>query len=229
MRTPTIWVVSDTHIDTPENLSSIVRRGVRPPNHTALSGEGLKRLFPHDILIHLGDVIDKDEGQLPDYLAQCPARTKILCLGNHDGHSTHWYLRAGFSAVVETFTLPYGGETILFSHRPVMTEVYNRYEEPEWDQRRGAYVLDPEDHSLPEGIDLNIHGHLHLRNHRDEESAWQDEEDERWFLFSLEAAGYLPAKLDSIINGKVPRVLKRDALKYVHKPDEVFFEPIPKS
>jgi len=217
MRTPTIWVVSDTHIDTPENLSSIVRRGVRPPNHTALSGEGLKRLFPHDILIHLGDVIDKDEGQLPDYLAQCPARTKILCLGNHDGHSTHWYLRAGFSAVVETFTLKYGGETILFSHHPVMTEHTRR--------------LTPKLHEyrLPDGIDRNIHGHLHLRNHRDEESAWQDEEDERWFLFSLEAAGYLPAKLDSIIHGKVPRVLKRDALKYVHKPDEVFFEPIPKS
>jgi len=221
MRTPTIWVVSDTHIDTPENLSSIVRRGVRPPNHTALSGEGLKRLFPHDILIHLGDVIDKDEGQLPDYLAQCPARTKILCLGNHDGHSTHWYLRQGFSAVVEHFTLPYGGKTILFSHHPVMTMQYRLTDAPS-DPRRHEY-------HLPEGIDLNIHGHLHLRNHRDEESAWQDEEDERWFLFSLEAAGYLPAKLDSIINGKVPRVLKRDALKYVHKPDEVFFEPIPKS
>jgi len=218
MRTPTIWVVSDTHIDTPENLSSIVRRGVRPPNHTALSGEGLKRLFPHDILIHLGDVIDKDEGQLPDYLAQCPARTKILCLGNHDGHSTHWYLRQGFSAVVETFTLKYGGETILFSHRPVKEETFG------WQQ-----IHEEGEYRLPDGIDRNIHGHLHLRNHRDEESAWQDEEDERWFLFSLEAAGYLPAKLDSIINGKVPRVLKRDALKYVHKPDEVFFEPIPKS
>jgi len=208
MRPPTYWVISDTHIDTPENLSSIVRRGVRPPNHTALSGEGLKRLFPQDILIHLGDVIDKDEGQLPDYLAQCPARTKILCLGNHDGHSPHWYLRAGFSAVVETFTILYGGKNILFSHHPL----------------RRAWGME-----LPHGIDLNIHGHLHLRNHRDAESAWQDEQDERWFLFSLEAAGYLPAKLDSIINGKVPRVLKEDAMKYVHKPDEVFFEPIPKS
>ena len=218
MRPPTYWVISDTHIDTPENLSSIVRRGVRPPNHTALSGEGLKRLFPQDILIHLGDVIDKDEGQLPDYLAQCPARTKILCLGNHDGHSPHWYLRAGFSAVVETFTIPYGGKNIMFSHHPVMTQQYSCEEPPRFHEYR-----------LPDGIDLNIQGHLHLRNHRDEESAWQDEQDERWFLFSLEAAGYLPAKLDSIINGKVPRVLKRDAMKYVHKPDEVFFEPIPKS
>ena len=218
MRPPTYWVISDTHIDTPENLSSIVRRKVRPPNHTALSGEGLKRLFPQDILIHLGDVIDKDEGQLPDYLAQCPARTKILCLGNHDGHSPHWYLRAGFSAVVETFTIPYGGKNIMFSHHPVMTQQYSCEEPPRFHEYR-----------LPDGIDLNIHGHLHLRNHRDAESAWQDEQDERWFLFSLEAAGYLPAKLDSIINGKVPRVLKRDAMKYVHKPDEVFFEPIPKS
>jgi len=221
MKQPTIYVMSDSHFDEEENPSGIVRRGVRPPNHTTLTLEGLERLDPQDILIHLGDVIDKGEKNLPEFMDQCPARTKILCLGNHDGHSIHWYLRNGFSAVMETFTLKYGGKTILFSHHPVMTMQY-RLTDALSDPRRREY-------HLPDGIDLNIHGHLHLRNHRDEESAWQDEEDERWFLFSLEAAGYLPAKLDSIINGKVPRVLKRDAMKYVHKPDEVFFEPIPKS
>mgnify|MGYP003632787122 CR=1 FL=1 len=207
---PTIRVISDTHFDTKATPSSIVRRGVRPPIHTTLTLEGLRLLNPQDILIHLGDVIDKEEKNLAGFMEQCPARTKILCLGNHDKHSIHWYLRAGFSAVVETFTLKYGGRTILFSHHPMRRL--------SWGPRL----------ELPDGIDLNIHGHLHLRNHRDEESAWQDEEDERWFLFSLEAIGYRPVKLDDILHGKVPRVLKQDALKYVHDPEKVHFDPIPR-
>jgi calcineurin-like phosphoesterase family protein len=216
MKQPTIWVISDTHIDTPENPSGTVRRGVRPPNHTALTLEGLKRIREIDILIHLGDVIDKEEKNLAGFMEQCPARTKILCLGNHDNHSIHWYLRNGFSAVMETFTLKYGGETILFSHHPVCQRHMQRHT---WSER----------YCLPDGINLNIHGHLHLRNHRAEESAWQDGNDERWFLFSLEAIGYRPVKLDDILNGKIPRVLKEDAMKYVHDPEKVNFDPIPKS
>mgnify|MGYP003153376379 CR=1 FL=1 len=184
---PTIWVIPDTHFDTKATPSGIVRRGVRSPIHTTLTMEGLMRLNPQDILIHLGDVIDKEEKNLPEFMELCPARTKILCLGNHDKHSIHWYLRNGFSAVVGIFTLKYGGKTILFSHHPMRKD------------------LDEPDHYtsvLPDGIDLNIHGHLHLRNHRDEESAWLDEKDEDWFL------------------------LKRDALKYVHDPDNVNFAPI---
>ena len=214
MKQPNIWVISDTHFDAPENPSGIVRRGVRPPNHTTLTLEGLERLNPQDILIHLGDVIDKMENNLAGFMEQCPARTKILCLGNHDNHSIHWYLRNGFSAVMETFTLKYGGETILFSHYPMRKD------------------LDEPDHYtsvLPDGIHRNIHGHLHLRNHREEESEWQDETDEQWFLFSLEAIGYRPVKLDDILNGKIPRVLKEDAMKYVHDPEKVNFDPIPKS
>jgi calcineurin-like phosphoesterase family protein len=218
MKQPNIWVISDTHFDTPENPSGIVRRGIRPPNHTALTLEGLERLNPQDILIHLGDVIDKEEDRLAGFMDQCPARTKILCLGNHDKHSVHWYLRNGFSAVMETFTLKYGGETILFSHVPMMVR---RWDRP-WKGRRGVVL--PVD-----GIDLNIHGHLHLRNHRDEESAWQNEEDDSWFLFSLEAIGYHPVKLDDILNKKVTRVYKRDALKHVYAHDKVNFDPIPKS
>ena len=212
---PTIWVIPDTHFDTKATPSGIVRRGVRSPIHTTLTMEGLRRLNPQDILIHLGDVIDKEEKNLAGFMEQCPARTKILCLGNHDKHSIHWYLRNGFSAVVGIFTLKYGGETILFSHHPVMTQQYSCEEPPRFHE-----------YHLPDGIDRNIHGHLHLRNHRDEESAWQDEEDERWFLLSLEATGYRPVKLDDILHGKVPRVLKRDALKYVHDPDNVNFAPI---
>jgi len=212
---PTIWVIPDTHFDTKATPSGIVRRGVRSPIHTTLTMEGLRRLNPQDILIHLGDVIDKEEKNLAGFMEQCPARTKILCLGNHDKHSIHWYLRNGFSAVVGIFTLKYGGETILFSHRPVKEETFG------WQQ-----IHEEGEYRLPDGIDRNIHGHLHLRNHRDEESAWQDEEDERWFLLSLEAIGYRPVKLDDILHGKVPRVLKRDALKYVHDPDNVNFAPI---
>ena len=221
MKQPTIYVMSDSHFDEEENPSGIVRRGVRPPNHTTLTLEGLERLDPQDILIHLGDVIDKGEKNLAGFMDQCPARTKILCLGNHDGHSIHWYLRNGFSAVMETFTLKYGGRTILFSHHPQSVVHRTRWNSDPTDPIYRHYQR-----HLPDGIDLNIHGHLHLRNHRDAESAWLDEEDEDWFLFSLEAVGYYPVKLDDILHGKVPRVLQRDALKYVHDPDNVNFAPI---
>jgi calcineurin-like phosphoesterase family protein len=139
-------------------------------------------------------------------------------LGNHDNQSPHWYLRHGFNAVMDSFTLDYGGEKILFSHYPVMTQQSSCEEPPRFHEYR-----------LPDGIDRNIHGHLHLRMHRDEESDWLDEEDERWFLLSLEAVGYRPVKLDDILNGKVKSPLKRDALKYVYDTIKVRFDPIPKS
>ena len=160
------------------------------------------------MLIHLGDFAFAKYSEAAEIMNRCPARSKILLLGNHDNQSYSYYTRHGFTAAMETMTLEYGGQNILFSHRPL----------------RRAWGME-----LPHGIDLNIHGHLHLRNHRDEESAWQDEKDERWFLLSHEAVGYRPVLLDDILEGKIPRVLKEDAMKYVHDPEKVYFDPIPKN
>jgi len=202
--TSRIWVVTDTHFF----HKGIVRRGVRPPDHNERTAEALSKLGPDDILIHLGDFAFAKYSEAAEIMNRCPARSKILLLGNHDNQSYSYYTRHGFTAAMETMPLEYGGQNILFSHRPLGR----------------AWGME-----LPHGIDLNIHGHLHLRNHRDEESAWQDEKDERWFLLSHEAVGYRPVLLDDILEGKIPRVLKEDAMKYVHDPEKVFFDPIPKN
>ena len=207
--TSRIWVVTDTHFF----HKGIVRRDVRPPDHNERTAEALSKLGPDDILIHLGDFAFakssteawRDGIAASEIMNRCPARSKILLLGNHDNQPYSYYIQHGFTAAMETMTLKYGGQKILFSHHPM---------------RRLSWgpCLD-----LPDGIDLNIHGHLHLRNHRDEESAWQDEKDERWFLLSHEAVGYQPVLLNDILEGKIPRVLKEDAMKYVHDPENVRF------
>ncbi len=213
--TSRIWVITDTHFF----HKGIVRRDVRPPDHNERTAEALSKLGPDDILIHLGDFAFAKYSEAAEIMNRCPARSKILLLGNHDNQSYSYYTRHGFTAAMETMTLEYGGQNILFSHCPVRKDLcYSDWNRPEGEG------LD-----LPDGIDLNIHGHLHLRNHRDEESAWQDEKDERWFLLSHEAVGYRPVLLDDILEGKIPRVLKEDAMKYVHDPEKVFFDPIPKN
>tara|TARA_R100001163_G_C5041232_1_gene179333 strand:+ start:73 stop:726 length:654 start_codon:yes stop_codon:yes gene_type:complete len=206
--TSRIWVVTDTHFF----HKGIVRRGVRPPDHNERTAEALSKLGRCDILIHLGDFAFAKYSEAAEIMGRCPARSKILLLGNHDNQSYSYYTRHGFTAAMETMTLEYGGKKILFSHRPVSEETFG------WQARFEEGEL-----HLPQGADLNIHGHLHLRNHRDEESAWQDEKDERWFLLSHEAVGYRPVLLDDILEGKIPRVLKEDAMKYVHDPENVRF------
>jgi len=199
--TSRIWVVTDTHFF----HKGIVRRGVRPPDHNERTAEALSKLGPDDILIHLGDFAFAKYSEAAEIMNRCPARSKILLLGNHDNHPYSYYIQHGFTAAMETMTLEYGGQNILFSHHPMRRLSWGPH-------------LD-----LPDGVDLNIHGHLHLRNHRDEESAWQDEKDERWFLLSHEAVGYRPVLLDDILEGKIPRVLKEDAMEYVHDPENVRF------
>jgi len=221
--TSRIWVITDTHFF----HKGIVRRGVRPPDHNERTAEALSKLGPDDILIHLGDFAFakssteawRDGIAASEIMNRCPARSKILLLGNHDNQPYSYYIQHGFTAAMETMTLEYGGQNILFSHRPMYAPASippSWIPADEWECKWGS----PE---LPDGIDLNIHGHLHLRNHRDEESAWQDEKDESWFLLSHEAVGYRPVLLDDILEGKIPRVLKEDAMKYVHDPENVRF------
>ena len=214
MKQPKIWVVTDTHFF----HKGIVNRGVRSPFHNELTAAALQRLGPEDTLIHLGDFAFAKYSEAAEIMNRCPARSKILLLGNHDNQSYSYYTRHGFTAAMETMTLQHGDKNILFSHRPL-------YDLGRWND--GYYV--GEEYELPLDIELNIHGHLHLRNHRDEESTWQDEKDERWFLLSHEAVGYRPVLLDDILEGKIPRVLKQDAMKYVHDPEKVNFDPIPKN
>jgi len=164
--TPKIWVISDTHF----NHKGIVESRARPSFHGDRTLKKLKhRVGEDDILIHLGDVIFANQSELPRFL-DFPCASKILVRGNHDTKSVFWYLKSGFDAVVDSFSLRYDGLDILFTHKP---------------QKEFTG-------------DLNIHGHLHTMSHREEESEWYSLDSPFHHLFSLEWVGYQPVWLKRI-------------------------------
>jgi calcineurin-like phosphoesterase family protein len=71
--------------------------------------------------------------------------TKILCMGNHDHKPAKWYMRQGFAFAGEMVVTG----NVLFSHKPVK--------------------------NFPDGVDYNIHGHLHGATHRDTPKLHQPE------------------------------------------------------
>ena len=117
-----------------------------------------------DLLIHLGDVMVGSPDRWFEIIPEIPGR-KILVVGNHDRKSYHWYMTNGFLFACESFEWAIYGLRILFTHEPVS---------------KGNF-------------DLNIHGHLHVNQHR------ESKEGNRSFLLSLEESNYQPQQLDSII------------------------------
>lgn len=117
-----------------------------------------------DIVIHLGDVMVGKHAEWDKIIPLLPGR-KILCLGNHDNKPPLWYMKNGFDFCCTKFNFDMYGLNLLFSHEPVYYE----------------------------NFDLNIHGHIHLEEHR------RYIYDEKHYLFSLEKTDYLPRSLDSII------------------------------
>jgi len=94
-----------------------------------------------DLVIHLGDfALHKNSAEIRDICKQLNGR-KILCKGNHDRKSMHWYCNNGFDFFCDSFTL---GE-ILFTHRPVP---------------KTEFLLMP--------YRLNVHGHIHQKDSPDQ-------------------------------------------------------------
>lgn len=58
----------------------------------------------HDLLIHLGDVIFKNNNELPYLLANAPCKA-VLVRGNHDNQSSGWFMRNGFDFVCDGILL----------------------------------------------------------------------------------------------------------------------------
>lgn len=106
-----IFLVSDTHF----NHQKLTEIGVRPEGFTETIITNWRIIVaPTDTVIHLGDVILGRNSELPDIMAKLPG-TKILCLGNHDGHAG-WYEKRGFAIAVKHFQR---GD-ILYSHEPTI-------------------------------------------------------------------------------------------------------------
>lgn len=131
-----IYVITDTHF----NHKKLIEWG-RPIDFEAQILTNLKKTVkPGDIIIHLGDVcIGRDNYWHLMFQSVLFGTKRILVRGNHDGKSDSWYMDHGWNFVCNSFKGRYFGKNILFTHRP---------------------------HSKNEGIDINLHGHLHGNGHR---------------------------------------------------------------
>lgn len=107
-----IWVTTDTHMD----HKSIIEFCNRPIDCDKRIIRGLKDIKYNDILIHLGDVAWKEEGERK-YLGNIPCK-KWLVKGNHDKSYTY-HLNLGWDWIGETMELRRFGQLIKFSHKPV--------------------------------------------------------------------------------------------------------------
>lgn len=111
MKERRLWLITDTHF----NHDALVRYCGRPPDFTRRIIKNCRQLLaPTDVLIHLGDVIFSNAGQLDELLAEIPG-TKILVKGNHDKRPDSWFYNKGFSFVCDAFRI----EDVIFSHIPL--------------------------------------------------------------------------------------------------------------
>ena len=157
------WIVTDTHF----NHQMLIDIDVREPDFEEEIKENLKKnVRPEDLLIHLGDIcIGKDDENARWFKENLGCKL-MLTRGNHDHKSYDWYMERGWDMVVEKFTINKFGKRICFSHRPT-----------EWD---GSF-------------DINIHGHFHLCQHRNEKTT------HRHHLMSMELQNNQPVLLKTYI------------------------------
>jgi len=123
------------------------------------------------VLIHLGDIcIGKDEENNKWFRDNTGLKT-ILIKGNHD-QKTNTFYNKYWSTVCDCFVLEYHDKMILFSHKPM----------PRID-----------------GIDYNIHGHLHTmkRDDRLNEYPWYDTNYNK--LVSMEELNYKIINLSNFL------------------------------
>lgn len=166
------FVTSDSHL----GHSNILKHTRRPADADERILSNWRRLIqPQDMVIHLGDVC-WGKYKLEEALPYLPGH-KILVRGNHDGKSTSYYLRCGFSGVFDALIL----NRIYLTHRPSPT--------------------------LPEGCDVNIHGHLHNSVPVDHK------EYPHCQLYSLEYENYEPRLLENFAR----RITKDRRVSYLQK------------
>ncbi|VVB52776.1 Uncharacterised protein [uncultured archaeon] len=157
----------------------------RPENFTDMTHKNIMdTVKPEDILLHLGDIgIDKAEG--PEGFMKYVRiwpGTKWLVLGNHDHKSALWYTEHGFH---------FAADGILF---------------------RGVWFTHKPANALPEGANINIHGHLHNvwdGFGKDDPEAGNSEFHDAFRLqrlkypwqrlLSLEYTNYMPVEMDKFV------------------------------
>jgi calcineurin-like phosphoesterase family protein len=164
--------------DTHLSHGNIIKYG-RPENFEELIKKSLNNVEDDDILIHLGDICVGKDVDNNQFFANIKGK-HILVRGNHDGKTPSFYLRY-WDFVCEEVVMKYHGKIILFSHKPKAKR---------------------------DGIDFNIHGHLHepgrFNRRVSLEKELRDEfdfdyDDKYHKLISMEELNYNLISLDKII------------------------------
>ena len=168
--------------DTHFNHSNMKTYCYRPSNFTELLIKNWQQTVkPDDLIVHLGDVFIGPSAGWKEIYPQLTGR-KFLVRGNHDrNHSCTWWMENGFDFACDGFKFRHAWLT----HEPAT--------------------------NLPEGTELNIHGHLHNiwhGFHKNSEPGSSEHETFRYQklhnpwqrLFSCEYSGYLPVEYEKFVN-----------------------------
>ena len=175
------WVWSDTHF----GHRNIIQFQQRPATHEIIMlSEWASRVRDDDTILHLGDVwLRAPWTRWAAIIARMPGR-KLLVLGNHDKAGVARYERAGFEVVD-----PFVWKGIAFTHRPVTPDFPGH---PEWD------VLGARTSAVGwEDWHTNIHGHIHLNEHRPEDGSLYA--DRRYINVSVEAIDLKPVQIGNLL------------------------------
>jgi calcineurin-like phosphoesterase family protein len=146
-------------------------------------------VLPDDIVLHLGDVgvwYGGNEHYWRQHAGSLPGK-KFLIKGNHDRAKDKLFEAAGFTIIPE-FVQEFEflgrnkktSKRVLFSHAP------DNYRLWEWD--------------------INIHGHIHNNDHRDDPLINKNRD---YRNVSVEVMGYQPVRLSDILGGYTPLLLRQ--------------------
>lgn len=162
------WITTDTHFD----HTMLTDNNLRPLGFEEKILKGLRSVVKDDdILIHLGDVSFGNDAEWNEKIKGIPGK-KWLIKGNHDKHSSSWYISHGWDFVADTIVFDQFGYNILISHIP----------------QPGDY------------FDINIHGHFHNTDHRKHESKISSILTDKHYLLALEFNNYQPWNLRNVID-----------------------------
>ena len=109
-----VWLTADTHL----GHDKLWKEGFRPAGFEETVLDGIRKAQP-EVLIHLGDVSLYDHDAWHRRLREACPGLMWLVRGNHDDKSVNWYLKRGWSVVVDRLDLDLFGVPWLFIHSPV--------------------------------------------------------------------------------------------------------------